>query len=74
MMIGEAEAGVLHIARTGDPRSQGCGRSQKGLSATDIRRRMAQLEPWEGLVPHAVAKLMKKWDIPGRLRTSCSHK
>jgi nicotinamide-nucleotide adenylyltransferase len=42
--------------------------AQKGLSATDIRRRMAMDEPWEDQVPPAVARLMKKWDIPGRLR------
>ncbi len=42
--------------------------AQKGLSATDIRRRMAGNEPWEDQVPPAVATLMKKWDIPGRLR------
>ncbi|OPY04024.1 MAG: nicotinamide-nucleotide adenylyltransferase [Syntrophus sp. PtaB.Bin001] len=41
---------------------------QKGLSATDVRRRMAQNEPWEELVPPSVALLMKKWDIPARLR------
>lgn len=41
---------------------------QKGLSASDIRRRMVWNEPWEELVPHAVVTLMKKWDIPGRLR------
>jgi nicotinamide mononucleotide adenylyltransferase len=41
---------------------------QKGLSATDIRRRMAQNEPWEEQVPPSVAYLMKKWDIPTRLR------
>lgn len=43
-------------------------RDQKGLGATEIRRRMARGEPWEELVPPAVAALMKKWDIPGRLR------
>ncbi|MEA5114389.1 MAG: hypothetical protein VB050_10200 [Geobacteraceae bacterium] len=42
--------------------------SHKGLSATDIRRCMAGNEPWEDQVPPAVANLMKKWDIPGRLR------
>lgn len=41
---------------------------QKGLSASDIRRRMAMNEPWEEMVPAAVARLMKKWDIAGRLR------
>jgi nicotinamide-nucleotide adenylyltransferase len=40
---------------------------RKGLSATDIRRRMAQNEPWEELVPPVAVDLMKKWDIPGRL-------
>lgn len=42
--------------------------SQKGISATDIRRLMVRGEPWEGMVPPSVALLMKKWDIPGRLR------
>jgi nicotinamide-nucleotide adenylyltransferase len=42
--------------------------ARKGLSATDIRRRMARDEPWEDQVPPAVGLLMKKWDIPGRLR------
>jgi len=41
--------------------------AQKGLSATDIRRRMAQDEPWEELVPPAVVTLMKKWNVPARL-------
>jgi nicotinamide-nucleotide adenylyltransferase len=41
---------------------------QKGISATDIRRRMVRNEPWEELVPAAVAHLMKNWDIPARLR------
>lgn len=41
---------------------------QKGLGATEIRRRMTLGEPWEDLVPPAVAALMGKWDIPGRLR------
>jgi nicotinamide-nucleotide adenylyltransferase len=43
-------------------------RDQKGLSATDIRGRMACNEPWEEMVHPAVVTLMKKWDIPGRLR------
>jgi nicotinamide-nucleotide adenylyltransferase len=42
--------------------------ARKGLSATDIRRQMVQNGAWEELVPQAVANLMKKWDIPGRLR------
>ena len=43
-------------------------KDQKGLSATDIRRRMARNEPWQELVPHSVARLMMRWDIPARLR------
>jgi len=42
--------------------------ARKGLSATDIRRLMVQNGTWEELVPQAVANLMKKWVIPGRLR------
>ncbi|MFP5212727.1 MAG: nicotinate-nucleotide adenylyltransferase [Acidobacteriota bacterium] len=41
---------------------------EKGLSAGDIRRKMANGEPWEHLVPPATAALMKRWDIPERLR------
>lgn len=41
---------------------------KKGLSSTEIRRRMSRNEPWEELVPPSVARLMKKWDIPARLR------
>ncbi len=41
---------------------------QKGLSATEIRRRMALGEPWEDLVPPAAADLLRKWGIPARLR------
>ncbi|OPY88912.1 MAG: nicotinamide-nucleotide adenylyltransferase [Syntrophus sp. PtaU1.Bin208] len=40
----------------------------KGISAEDVRNRMIQGDPWEHLVPPCVAHLMKKWDIPERLR------
>ncbi|MRR54351.1 MAG: nicotinate-nucleotide adenylyltransferase [Deltaproteobacteria bacterium] len=43
--------------------------AQKGLSASEIRRRMALDESWEELVPPAVVALMKKWNIPARLRS-----
>jgi nicotinamide-nucleotide adenylyltransferase len=52
---------ATHVLRQVSP-------DRKGLSATDIRSRMARNQPWEELVPPAVARLMKKWDIPGRLR------
>jgi len=41
---------------------------EKGLSASDIRRRMALGEPWEHMVPSGIATLMKRWEIPQRLR------
>jgi nicotinamide-nucleotide adenylyltransferase len=52
---------ATHVLRQVSP-------DRKGLSATDIRSRMARNQPWEELVPPAVARLMEKWDIPGRLR------
>jgi nicotinamide-nucleotide adenylyltransferase len=41
---------------------------EKGLLAGDIRRRMARGEPWEAMVPRAVARRLHAWDIPARLR------
>ena len=41
---------------------------EKGLQAADIRRRMARGQPWETMVPASTEVLMKKWDIPGRLK------
>lgn len=41
---------------------------KKGISAEDVRCRMLNSEPWEQLVPPCVALLMKKWNIPDRLR------
>jgi nicotinamide mononucleotide adenylyltransferase len=42
--------------------------AEKGLSATDVRGRMARGEPWEHLVPAGTTRLMQRWDIPARLR------
>jgi nicotinamide mononucleotide adenylyltransferase len=42
---------------------------EKGLSGREVRERMIRGEPWEPLVPPAVAALMNRWDIPGRLRS-----
>ncbi|KHK01494.1 Nicotinamide-nucleotide adenylyltransferase, NadM family [Desulfovibrio sp. TomC] len=39
----------------------------KGLSATEVRRRMGAGEPWEHLVPPAAAGLLRQWRIPERL-------
>ena len=41
---------------------------EKGLRASDIRNHMQRGEAWEHLVPGSTRKLMKKWDIPARLR------
>lgn len=40
----------------------------KGISGSEVRRRMARGEPWELLVPPRVATLLKEWGIPGRLQ------
>ena len=40
----------------------------KGISGTDVRARMAGGEPWQDLVPEAVAELLEAWDVPERLR------
>ncbi|MBU2550669.1 MAG: nicotinate-nucleotide adenylyltransferase [Proteobacteria bacterium] len=41
--------------------------SEKGITGTRVRTLMAGDGNWEDLVPPAAARLMKKWDIPGRL-------
>jgi nicotinamide mononucleotide adenylyltransferase len=40
---------------------------EKGLRASDIRKKMASGAPWEHLVPHGTAQLMKDWGIPERI-------
>jgi nicotinamide-nucleotide adenylyltransferase len=47
---------------------------KKGLSAGDIRLLMAQDQPWEHLVPPSNIPLLKRWDIPKRLRKLYSSK
>ncbi len=41
---------------------------EKGISATDVRRRLASGEAWKHLVPPATARLMEAWCIAERLR------
>ncbi|MFH1624399.1 MAG: nicotinate-nucleotide adenylyltransferase [Pseudomonadota bacterium] len=41
---------------------------EKGISGSDIRRRMAAGEVWAHLVPSSTRVLMEKWGIPERLR------
>ena len=40
---------------------------EKGLSGSDIRKSMLKGEPWEHLLPTAVVKLVKKWNIIKRI-------
>ena len=40
---------------------------EKGLSGSDIRNSMLKEEPWEHLLPNAVVKLVKKWNIITRI-------
>ena len=54
-----------HIIRNVKP-------DEKGISGSNIRTRMRSGEPWENLVPPGVARLMKEWKIPRRLRDMCS--
>ncbi|ADH87316.1 nicotinamide mononucleotide adenylyltransferase [Desulfurivibrio alkaliphilus] len=42
---------------------------EKGLSAGNIRHLMATNQPWQHLVPPAVARLLTTWQIPQRLAT-----
>lgn len=42
---------------------------KKGISAVEIRNKMAADHPWTHMVPESVAKLLIKWDIPGRIKS-----
>jgi hypothetical protein len=41
---------------------------KKGLSADEVRRRMALKKEWAHLVPKETEDLMKEWGVPERLR------
>jgi nicotinamide-nucleotide adenylyltransferase len=41
---------------------------QKGIKGSGIREAMVKDLPWEHLVPSSVAEMIKKWDIPSRLK------
>lgn len=41
---------------------------EKGISGSDLRRAMCDGAPWEDAVPPSVVELLKKWEIPERLR------
>jgi nicotinamide mononucleotide adenylyltransferase len=44
-------------------------KSEKGLTASAIRRMMGLGQPWEPLVPAAVARLVREMDLLQRLKT-----
>jgi len=46
-------------------------RTEKGISASEVRALMIRQLPWEHLVPQSVSQLMKDWGIPERLRKEC---
>lgn len=45
------------------------GPEEKGISSSEVRRRMAEGLPWEHLVPGSVVSLLNRWKIPQRLRS-----
>ena len=52
----------VHVLREVPP-------EEKGISGTDVRRAMTDGSRWEHMVPGAVARLLKQWNIPQRLRS-----
>jgi nicotinamide-nucleotide adenylyltransferase len=42
--------------------------SEKGLSAAEIRSKMADGDPWDELVPRSARSLLRKWGIPNRIQ------
>ena len=42
--------------------------SEKGITGSELRRRMIAGEPWEDMVPPSSAALMTRWRVPERLR------
>lgn len=42
--------------------------AEKGLTSTEIRRRIVQAEPWEHLVPPATARLLREFDLLEKIR------
>jgi nicotinamide-nucleotide adenylyltransferase len=42
--------------------------NEKGVTGSEVRRRIASGEPWDHLVPLSVTELILKWDVRSRLR------
>ena len=47
---------------------------EKGLRASDIRKRMAEGSSWAHLVPKSTEILMRRWNIPERLHKLNRHR
>jgi len=43
---------------------------ENNISATDIREKMATDKEWEDYVPKKAAELLKRWEIPQRLKNT----
>jgi len=41
---------------------------EKGVTGSEVRRRIASDEPWEHLVPKSISELVRAWDLGARLR------
>ena len=41
---------------------------EKGITGSEVRRRIALNEPWEHLVPKSIAALIKDWNLESKLR------
>lgn len=46
---------------------------EKGISASEVRRRIIEGEEWEFLVPAATAELLKSWNVTERMRKQPGH-
>jgi len=43
-------------------------KAHKGISATEVRDRMVSGKKWEHMVPRSVARHLKEWQVPQRLK------
>lgn len=41
---------------------------EKGITGSEVRRRIALNEPWEHLVPKSIAALIRDWNLTSKLR------
>ena len=46
-----------------------CSLQHKGLSATEVRKKIAAGEEWQHLVPQPIAELLQQWEVAARLQS-----